>query len=254
MKGCLPVALKIFAGLVILVIALVWLNFYVVHVRYRLTVEVQDGDQIRTGSSVLDVEYPINPDSFMNFGGVSSYRRVVGYAPTVDLGEKGLLFLTLFNAHRTSQQTIEVKKRIFCVLDNVPCLPFAAYAKPGSLPVTVGVTFSSQKAALDELLRQSGSRDVPFIFLPKLARFLDANDQHKLAPVSPDDLAASFGRAVKLVPVSPDDLAVSFGPGVQLKRVILQLTDDPVTPQPQIWPQWTRAERVNSGLSGYEKD
>ena len=250
MKGCLLVALKIFAGLVILVIAFVWFNFYDVHVRYRLTVEVQDGDQIRTGSSVLEVEYPIYPDS-LRIGEYSSFRRVVGYAPTVDLGEKGLLFLTLFNAHRTSQQTIEVNKRIFCALDNVPCLPFAAYAKPGSLPVTVGVTYSSQKAALDELLRQSGSRDVPFIFLPKLARFLDANDRHKLVPVSPDDLAASFGRGVQLVPVSPDDLAVSFGPGVQLKRVILQLTDDPVTPQPQIWPQWTRAERQNSGLSGY---
>jgi hypothetical protein len=177
---------------------------------------VQDGDQIRTGSSVLEVEYPIYPDSFMSLDGVSSYRRVVGYAPTVDLGEKGLLFLTFINPRRTSQQQIEINKRIFCGLDEIACLPFAAYAKPGSLPVTA--TFSSQKAALDELLRQSGPRDVPFIVLPELARFLDIRDPRTRVPVLPDDLAASFGREV------------------QLKRVILQLTDDPVTPQPQIWP------------------
>ena len=95
---------------------------------------------------------------------------------------------------------------------------------------------SEKKAALYELLRQSGPRAVPFIVLPKLARFRDAGDRHKLVPVSPDDLAASFGS------------------GVQLKRVILQLTDDPVTPQPQTWPLWTTAERQNSGLSGYEKN
>jgi hypothetical protein len=32
---------------------------------------------------------------------------------------------------------------------------------------------------------------------------------------------------------TPDDLAASFGPGVQLKRVILQLTNDPITPPPE---------------------
>ena len=142
-------------------------------VRFRLTIEVKDGDQIRTGSSVLEVGYPIGPDSLNTE--TSSFRRVVGYAVTVDLGQKGLLFLTFFNAHRTSKQVIELNKRIFCALDEVPCLPFAAYAGPGSLPVTS--TPSKQKAALDQLLRQSGPRDVPFIALPQLVRFLDINDK-----------------------------------------------------------------------------
>ena len=71
-------------------------------VRFRLTIEVKDGEQIRTGSSVLEVGYPIGPDSLNT--GTSSFRRVIGYAVTVDLGQKGLLFLTFFNAHRTSKQ------------------------------------------------------------------------------------------------------------------------------------------------------
>jgi hypothetical protein len=65
-------------------VSLIWQN---ISVRFRLTLEVKDGDQIRTGSSVLEVGYPIVPDS-LNMG-TSSFRRVIGYAATVDLGEKG---------------------------------------------------------------------------------------------------------------------------------------------------------------------
>ena len=72
------------------------------------------------------------------------------------------------------EQVIELNKRIFCALDEVH-VAFAAYAGPGSLPVTS--TPSKQKAALDQLLRQSGPRDVPFIALPQLVRFLDINDK-----------------------------------------------------------------------------
>jgi hypothetical protein len=83
-------------------------------IRFQLTVEVTDGEQIRSGSSVLEVEYPIVPDS-LNIG-TSSFRRVVGYAVTVDLGQKGLLFLTFVNAHRTSKQVIELIKRRMVLL------------------------------------------------------------------------------------------------------------------------------------------
>ena len=98
-------------------------------VRFRLTLEVKDGEQIRMGSSVLEVEYPIVPDS-LNIG-TSSFRRVIGYAVTVDLGQKGLLFLTFINAHRTSKQVIELNKRIFCALDEVPCLPVHCLRRSG---------------------------------------------------------------------------------------------------------------------------
>jgi hypothetical protein len=61
MKGCL-VALGILVSLVVLVVGYLWLSFYDIHVRYRLTIEVQGGDQIKTGSSVLDASYTIQPD------------------------------------------------------------------------------------------------------------------------------------------------------------------------------------------------
>jgi hypothetical protein len=211
------------------VISYFWLSFYDVHVRYRLTVEVQDGDQIKTGTSVIDVSHDIEPDWFPNHP-VGNTEQV-GYAPTVDLGEKGMLFLTFAHATRTPEQWRERNKEVSCAFDDVGCLPFAAYRKPGIL-----TDYSRKKAALDELLHQSGPRDVPFAVLPKLVRFLNINDPNTLVPVSPDDLAASFG------------------PGVQLKRVILQLTNDPITPPPENWPQWLNVKRKNTEFRGYEND
>lgn len=219
---CLLVAVAIYGC-----VSLIWQN---IPVRFRLTLEVKDGEQIRTGSSVLEVGYPVGPDSLNT--GTSSFRRVIGYAVTVDLGQKGLLFLTFFNAHRTSKQVIELNKSIFCTLDEVPCLPFVAYAGPGSLSVTSKP--SEQKAALDQLLRQSGPRDVPFIALPQLAKFLDIND-----------------KSTKRI-VSPFDLSASFGPGVELNRVVLELTRDAITPVPQIWPQWLKVKGENYEFRGYE--
>jgi hypothetical protein len=230
MKGCL-VALGVLAGLVLLVIGVFWFNFYHVHVRYRLTVEVQDGDQIKTGSSVIDVSYSIQPDQTVTLGGPDTHPTPVGYAPTVDLGEKGLLFLTFHNVARSPAQRVERNNQVSCPLDDLGCLPFAAYDKPGT---QIGGAYSEQKAALDQLLRQSGPRDAPFTVLPELVRFRDINDPHTLMRVSPYDLAASFG------------------PGVALKRVILQLTDDPVSLPPEKWPQWLTVKRKNTEFRGYE--
>jgi len=82
MKGCL-VALGIFLGLPILGDGFFRLNFYDIHVRYGLIVEVQDGDQVKTGSSVIDVAYSIQPDQTVNLGGRDTHPTPVGYAPTV---------------------------------------------------------------------------------------------------------------------------------------------------------------------------
>jgi hypothetical protein len=100
----------------------------------------------------------------------------------------------------------------------------------------IGLSYSQQKEALHQLLRQSGPRNVPFVILPKFVRFRDINDPRTL------------------VRVSPYDLAKSFGPGVSLKRVTLQLTDDPVTRPPQGWPHWLTIRRQNTEFRGYESD
>ncbi len=219
--------IAIVCGLVVAAVyGCVSLVFPKYHVRFRLTVEVKDGDQIRTGSSVIEVDY-----SFMNIGPDNGYRPYFGFAPTVDLGAKGLLFVTFLNAGRWPQTIIELKKRLYlCVLWDVACLPFYAYATAGSLPVAPA--YSDQKAALHQLVRQSGPRDVPFIALPQLVRLPDINDKTTMRIVSPTDLSTSFGS------------------GVELSRVVLELTNSAITPKPQIWPQWSRDDLVNAGFEG----
>jgi hypothetical protein len=217
MKGCLT-ALGILVGLLVLLVGFLWLSFHDIHVRYRLTVEVLDGDEIRTGSSVIDTSYGMLPD-FLWSGGSASVV-IVGYAPTVDLGEKGLLFLTFLDAERAEGLIRERNKQLFCAADDMWCLPFAAYDNPGTRMDISG--YRKRKVLLSGLLRNSGPREVPFIMLPRLARFLGTDDRPALMQVSPFDLASWFGH------------------GIKLKRVFLELTGDPVTLRPQIWPQWLK--------------
>lgn len=226
MKGGF-LALAIFAGFAIVVLVYCLLAFPTIHVRYRLTVEVQDGDQIKTGTGVIDVSYGIQPDSFVDLGGRDVSTPVDGYAVTVDLGKKGLLFVTFENAERTPVQQIEFNHDVFCVIDDIGCLPFAAYGKAVQ---TRGMSYSQEKSALNRLRRQSGPREVPLATLPRLARFRSIND--------PDTF----------VSVSPYNLSAAFGPGVSLKRVVLQLTNDPITPLPQIWPQWLKVKGPRDGI------
>jgi hypothetical protein len=100
-KGCLT-ALGIFTGFLIFSIALIWIRIHPINVRYRLTVEVQDGDRIKTGSSVIEVAY-LMEDLFSD---AHSDVTVSGYAPTVDLGGKGYCFchLLIRFVHRPSRR------------------------------------------------------------------------------------------------------------------------------------------------------
>jgi hypothetical protein len=228
-KGCL-IALATSVVLVILLALVFWLNFYYVHVRYRLTVEVQDGDQIKTGSSVIDGSYPMKPN--WSPGHPTSDTGYDGYAPTVDLGDKGMLFLAFSPPERTPEQQRERNRLVSCTFDDVGCLPFAAYHKPGP-----NSDSTQKKAALAELLRQRGPRDLPFVVLTEFIRFVDVDGQHKY------------------VHIRPDNLASAFGPGVELKRVTLELTDDPVTPMPEIWPAWLKKNGEMEGmLKGSHRD
>jgi hypothetical protein len=120
-----------------------------------------------------------------------------------------------------------------CGYSDIGCMPFVAY-KLTKLIGSDSSLHSERKAALTELFHQSGVRDVPLAILPKFVHFGDINDPHTLAQVS------------------PYDLAVSFGPGVTLKRVFLQLTDDPITPPSETWPLWMKVRRQNVEFRGYE--
>jgi hypothetical protein len=164
-----------------------------------------------------------------------------GYAPTVDLGDKGLLLLTFMDATRTSQQAIEQMKKFHCRFGDFGCLPFAAYHIPSE-----SNSLDQVKDEFRTLLKQSGSRDVSFADLPGLFRVVDDDSAYANLPWEDWKIAnnQAWHNLVNQLTVQPNDLAARFGQGVFLKRVIVELTNDPVTPQPAIWPPWLRDKAV----------
>lgn len=145
-----------------------------------------------------------------------------------------MLFLTFEYAERTPARIIAKNEQFFCAMEEMWCLPFAAYGKPGS---GVSGNRKDRKAVLDTLLRNSGPRDIPSTFVPQFGRFLDIN-----APLS-------------LVLLAPSDFELQLGTGVKLKRGTLALTHDDVTPPPENWPQWLKNKGAMSHvLFGWPTD
>jgi hypothetical protein len=211
-RSFLAIALLVIVGVV------VWEKEYpTIHIRYRLTVQVKVDDQVKMGVGVIDIAYPIYPDDFVYLGSSSEYRTIVGYAITLDLGDKGLLFLTFMNGKSGRMRTVR------CPMADIACLPFAAYAGD----TIVGGTYSREKASLQALQAQSGPREVSLSDLPALIRFRNIND-----PMSAEA-------------ISPVDLTASYGPGVAIQRVVVELTDDAVTPMPVEWPAWLKTIKGN---------
>lgn len=159
--------------------------------RYRITVEVQTPEGIRSGSSVIEVKLAetgshswVTPEA----SGVRGHAR--GEAVAVELPGAKVLF-ALLRTERTS--------------DGAVWFPFRAIKTPKFEGEYSGV----RRARYMERNKLAGAllpRDYPM-----LVTFRDPTDPQTVERVDPDDLAATFG------------------PGVTLRRITVQMTDDPVT-------------------------
>jgi hypothetical protein len=122
---------------------------------------------------------------------------------------KGLGFSSQFGA-RGEAAYVELpgKRYLFALLDGGP---------PDSGPQTNAINIFK-----DQLPRRGDERfaivaksrfkkDIPRSHYPLLVAFMDINDPNSVREVDPDNLAATFG------------------PGVSLKRMTLEITDEPVT-------------------------
>lgn len=176
--------------------------------RYRLTVELETPEGLQTGSSVIAVSTAVaGRNSIATPGAVS--HRVKGEAVAVDLGARGTLFALLRsegNSDWASNVVFRFAPAVRRTLDADGKFDSAAY-------------FEAQFAAM---LKRREPIELPRTFpdigqlkdqpaRPMLVRFADITDPRTVEKVDSDDLAASFGQ------------------GVKLKRITVQLTDDPVT-------------------------
>ena len=167
-------------------------------IRYRVTVEVDDNGAHRSGSSVMSFTL-----SKPTVALASPYdAEFKGEAVAVDLGGEQVLFALLKDESGD--------------LGTVPMLPEKVFADltSGSERVRNLRQIASNEGLVRELPRFgpriSDSRE-PFVQYPLLVRFRDLDQ--------PESLEA----------VAPDALGQGFGSGVKLKRITVQITDDPVT-------------------------
>ena len=164
--------------------------------RYRLTVEVETPEGLRTGSSVIEVQ-----QTLMRAGGSPANQavrwRVRGEAVAVDLPGGKTLFALL-----RSDNDPDWASRVYVLL--------APQENKGF------------EDALDDVLELTGKRTLPRMWPP--VAFLEERSAYPMM-VTFGDLA----DPTSVAEVDPDDLAAAFGEGVKLKRITVELTDDPVT-------------------------
>jgi hypothetical protein len=157
--------------------------------RYRLTVEVQAPEGLKTGSSVIQV----------NKLTASTVRtKLKGEAVVVDLGKRGTMFALL-----RSDRDNGWAGRIVQMLVTDP--------RDGS----------DIEDRLEAVARDRKKRVVPRYFGKEFGKPISAYPM--LVTFEDLDEPTSVTR------VDPDDLATSFGEGVSLKRITVQVTDDAVT-------------------------
>ncbi|ROT95405.1 hypothetical protein EB810_09980 [Altererythrobacter sp. FM1] len=165
--------------------------------RYRLKVEVETPEGLKTGSSVIEVEQSMGRSAGTGFGEIIM-RRVHGEAVAVDLpGGR-----TLFALRRSEDET-----------------DWAGNVMQYLAPKIAGEKFSEQ---FDNVLLIKGEHELPR-YWPPFAGGLVLSGYPML--VTFGDLADPTSVAL----VDPDDLAASFGDGYALKRITVQMTNDPVT-------------------------
>src|SRR5690242_12999462 len=114
-----------------------------------------------------------------------------GEAVVLDLGESGLVFALL-------------RGRTLDLWEPPASLLFGAF----------GDTFGPEREALPKirmLQRERARREVPPKYLPMLVHFRDINDPKSVEQIDPANFAATLGI------------------GIALRRVTIEITDDPIT-------------------------
>jgi hypothetical protein len=167
-------------------------------VRYKVTVEVDDRGTSRSGSSVMSFKL-LKPTVAL----VSPYNaEFKGEAVAVDLGNRQVLFALLKDENGNSGTVQMWPEKVFENLSS------------GSERIRNIRRIASNEGHSRELPRFfpaiSDSRE-PFMNYPLLVRFRDLD--------RPETIEA----------VDPEALDKAFGAGVKLKRILVQITDDPVT-------------------------
>lgn len=160
--------------------------------RFKMTVEVETLQGVRTGSSVYEVQGFGTTD--LTTGGTGSYTKLRGEAVAVDLPGDQTLFALLRMANGNSAD------------DHLGIMSMRT--------MDPAMTNTKKDQSAKRIARGDGIKspvDVAPENYPMLVTFTDINDPKSVKRVDPANLAASFEV------------------GVRLKRIVVEVTDDAVT-------------------------
>jgi hypothetical protein len=163
---------------------------YTQRYRYRLTLEVAVGDEVKVGSGVIEV---VDRLDFVPGRPLKYTTTFIGEAVHVDLGARGKLFVLVKSADPFDAGWLASK---------------AFFATPTS------ASREEHEQRFELIKRWAAQRATAELHpkrLPTLVTFKNIDDPSSVVGVDPEDLTAAFG------------------PGVQLRRASVQLTTDPVT-------------------------
>lgn len=209
--------------------------------RYRLTVEVDTPEGLKTGSSVIEVSTAVTGKySIPNPGKVE--HRIRGEAVTVDLGKRGVMFALLRSEYSvdwangvlmsvTKPVSRDEKKAAGLDSDHDPSFDIG-------MQRTLALTGRHESPRyVDNVLTRADVRNkggkLPSYY-PMMVRFADLADPKSVEKVDSDDLAKSFGA------------------GVKLRRITVERTDDRVTKEIKNKLQWL--EGASGSLTEQPRD
>lgn len=160
--------------------------------RYKMTIEVETAEGLRTGSAVREVTADPGSNAFP-FGENKGSRYLKGEAVAVDLPGDKTLFALLTSASGN--------------VDYAKALPSELMGWGSDEGLTEGVVELWPNTPLKP---SHGHGSIPH-YLPMLVTFQDIGDPKSVEAVEPGALEASFG------------------PGVRLRRITVEQSDEPIT-------------------------
>jgi hypothetical protein len=189
------------------------------HLRYRLTVDVEDQGKIKSGEGVVEFAYPSPYETFRFYGGYLSPVEMSGHPITVDLGHNDLLFVMDWKPTKTLARTS---------LSKLDVPDWELTSSLADLPITLyRVRNKDWRTSREKIIENIQKEpkdvlDVPIQCMPAVVHFKNINFPSSLEEVDPSSLPETFE------------------PGVRIMNAKLQLTDDPVTATPEVWPDWLK--------------
>ena len=171
-------------------------------IRYRITVEVETPDGLKTGSSVIESTITKGP-RMGDSSGISSGLK--GQAVAVDLGHGRILFATLADQRGSPDYHAHVFNE---------ALTHGAEASPAMPRLYKAWEWAEERRTARRL---KPTLTLPPEDYPPLGRFRDRHDP----------------KSVELI--APEDLSRVYGAGVRLRRITLAVTDDQVTTGMEKW-------------------